>query len=86
MIENYWNKYRSKFIEKINFYKNYFKVINIETFCKIADKEKVTTEDELLAAFKNFDLNSDGFLTLQEFNEIFKSVMNFNLKKKCRNF
>ncbi|RNA11122.1 EF-hand calcium-binding domain-containing 7, partial [Brachionus plicatilis] len=56
IIEKYWNQ------------NNY---IDIDEFCKIASREKNTTEDDLISAFRMIDSGSDGLIRLKEFIDIF---------------
>lgn len=48
--------------------------INFETFCKICKKIQVTSEDDLMKAFKRIDLNGDGYISHAELKKVMTTV------------
>ncbi|XP_067944951.1 EF-hand calcium-binding domain-containing protein 7-like isoform X2 [Watersipora subatra] len=44
--------------------------VKFEEFCKICEKERVTTEDDLMKAFKKIDANGDGFISHAELKKV----------------
>ena len=48
--------------------------LTFDEFCKICQKERVTTEDDLMKAFKKIDINGDGYLSHSELKKVMTTV------------
>lgn len=48
--------------------------ISYAQFCEICKKEPITTEDELMKAFKKIDINGDGFISHSELKKVMTTV------------
>jgi hypothetical protein len=48
--------------------------LTFDDFCDICRKEAVTTEDEIIKAFRRIDINGDGFISNSELRKMLTTV------------